>query len=291
MRVSDKHLLSAREQGFTVVEGFLEQDLLEEAQNALWSIFPKPEDYFADPSAYEKIGRSQFAGLRLFPYNNWALDRLAVHPDLVDAAKRFCGTSDLDLYKIELWAKYAGATNYDQAHHRDYSNHTIVVPERKSEFVQMTTFILLSDVTEVDGPTKILPLSKTSDVPLIPDHLPMGAKSEHEISAIGKAGSLLIYNTDVLHRGSNFTAANRSRFAMLVDFQPRGRPWTGKIAWPTRAVYPGWSKAMANMTPEHRCLFGFPAPGDDYWDDQTLRDVGMRYPDMDMSPYIEAQAA
>lgn len=32
-------------------------------------------------------------------------------------------------------------------------------------------------------------------------------------------------------------------------------------------------------------LFGFPAPGEEYWDTQTLRDVGKRYPHMDMTPY------
>ena len=44
-----------------------------------------------------------------FPYRSWDLNRLAVHPDLVDAAERFLETTELHLYKVELWAKYAGA--------------------------------------------------------------------------------------------------------------------------------------------------------------------------------------
>jgi hypothetical protein len=39
-----------------------------------------------------------------------------------------------------------------------------------------------------------------------------------------------------------------------------------------------------------RDLFGFPRPGDEYWDDQTLVDVSARYPGMDMSPYREVAA-
>ncbi len=35
---------------------------------------------------------------------------------------------------------------------------------------------------------------------------------------------------------------------------------------------------------EHE-LFGFPAIGDPYWNDQTLTDVQCRYPRMDMTPY------
>jgi hypothetical protein len=155
----------------------------------------------------------------------------------------------------------------------------------------MTTFILLSDVTEFDGPTKIIPLDRSRDVPLVPNVLPMGELFEREVSITGPAGSLLIYRTDVLHRGSDLTAPNRSRFVMLVDFQPRGWAWTGKMAWPNQSLSKDWIDAMCRMTPRERTLFGFPAPGDAYWDEQTLRDVGLRYPAMDMAPYREAVAA
>ena len=71
---------------------------------------------------------SQFAGVEEFPYRSWDLNRLAVHPDLVDAAERYLRTTELHLYKVELWAKYAGAVNYDQPLHRDYGSHSLVVP-------------------------------------------------------------------------------------------------------------------------------------------------------------------
>jgi hypothetical protein len=44
---------------------------------------------------------------------------------------------------------------------------------------------------------------------------------------------------------------------------------------------PRWVRA----TPRERELFGFPAIGDPYWNDQTLTDVQCRYPRMDMTPY------
>lgn len=175
--------------------------------------------------------------------------------------------------------------DYDQPHHFDYGNHSLVVPRRADSFTQMTTFILLSDVTAADGPTKVVPLDRTRRLPFVPRRLAPGEMTEGEIAVTAPAGSLLIYRTDVLHRGSGFTDPGRSRFAMLVDFQPRGRPWTGKMAWPNQALSPHWAAAMAAMTPRERCLFGFPAPGDPYWDTQTVRDVGLRYPAMDMSPY------
>ena len=32
-------------------------------------------------------------------------------------------------------------------------------------------------------------------------------------------------------------------------------------------------------------MFGFPAPGDPYWDEQTLADTQTRYPRADLAPY------
>jgi hypothetical protein len=59
----------------------------------------------------------------------------------------------------ELWAKYAGAVDYDQRHHRDFVNHGLVVPKRSDPATQMASWMLLSDVGEDDGPTKIVPRS------------------------------------------------------------------------------------------------------------------------------------
>ena len=287
MRVSDQKLAEVWDQGFTVVEGFLDQETLEAARAGLWDTFPKPEDYFANPETYGQFAKSQFAGVKLFPYPRWDLNRVAVYPDLVDAAERFLESADIEIYKVELWGKYSGAINYDQPHHRDFGNHTLVVPDRSGRFPQMTTFILLSDVTELDGPTKLVPLKDGAHVPLIPNQLPMGEMFDKEVSAAAPAGSLLIYKTDVLHRGSDFKAPNRSRFVMLVDFQKRGWRWNGKMSWPDRADQRGMKEAIVRMTPRERDLFGWPPIGSEYWTAQTLADVAARYPGIDLSPYAE----
>lgn len=288
MRISDAHLAAVREQGYTVVEGFISGDELRAAQEALWLHYPRPEEYFADPEKYASFSRSQFSGLNLFPYRSWALNRLAFHPDLVDAAERLIGTGDLHLYKVELWAKYSGAIDYDQPHHYDYGNHTLVVPRRDGRYFQMTTFLLLSDVTELDGPTKVVPTPLTQEIPFVPRELPHGELFDREVAATGPAGSLLIYHTDVLHRGSNFKGEGRSRFAMLMDYQAKGAPWAGKMAWPNRANDPHWAETMVRASVRERDLFGFPPPGSPYWNEQTLTDVAARYPGMDMTPYREA---
>jgi hypothetical protein len=284
MRVPEDALAEVRERGFTLVEGFLAPEELTAAQQALRLHFPTPEDYFADPTSYVGYARSQFAGVEEFPYRSWDLNRLAFHPDLVDAAERYLGTHQLHLYKVELWAKYAGAIDYTQPLHRDYGSHSLVVPRPEARYQQITSFIFLSDVTGEDGPTHIVPYDNGKDVPYTPLYLELGALADVEFQAVGPAGSLFMYRTDILHRGSNFTGEGRSRFSILADYQVRGTTWGGKMAWPKQSPQ-RWAKLMPRCSVRERDLFGFPRPGDAYWNEQTLADVAARYPGMDIEPY------
>jgi hypothetical protein len=287
VRVPDATLDEVRERGFALFEEFLAPDELKAAQQALWLHFPRPEDYFADPASHSKYTASQFAGVEEFPYRSWDLNHLAFHPDLIDAAERYLGTVELHLYKVELWAKYAGAVDYDQPLHRDYGSHSLVVPRVDGRYQQLTTFIFLSDVTEADGPTRFVPSERSKDVPFTPLYFAPGALAATEVPAIGSAGSLLVYRTDTLHRGSNFTDVGRSRFSILADYQARGTTWGGKMAWPKQAPE-RWAKLIPQCSVRERDLFGFPRPRDDYWNEQTLADVAVRYPGIDMTPYRQA---
>ena len=284
VRVPDAALDEVREHGFTLVEGFLRPDELRAAQDALWLHYPKPEEYFADPQQHARFASTQFAGVEEFPYRSWDLNRLAFHPDLVDAAERLLGTTELHLYKVELWAKYADAINYDQPLHRDYGSHSLVVPRRDGRYQQMTTFIYLSDVTEHDGPTRIVPHEHGKDVPFTPLYGDFGDVAAFEVPAVGPAGSLLVYRTDILHRGSDFGAPGRARFSLLADYQQRGTTWGGKMSWPKQSPE-RWAKLIPQCTVRERDLFGFPRPGDPYWNEQTIVDVEARYPGIDMTPY------
>jgi hypothetical protein len=287
VRISDAGLDEVRERGFCLIEGFLSPEELDTARQALWLHFPKPEEFFADPLRYPEYNGDQFGGVREFPYRSWDLNHLAFHPDLVDAVERYLGTPDLHLYKVELWAKYGGAADYDQPLHRDYGSHSLVTPRVDGRYQQLTTFIFLSDVTAVDGPTRIVPWESGRDVPFTPLYIPFGELAECEIPAMGSAGSLLVYRTDILHRGSNITGPGSSRFSLLADYQVRGTTWGGKMAWPKQSPQ-RWAKLMPQCSVRERDLFGFPRPGHDYWNEQTLADTALRYPGMDMDPYRTA---
>lgn len=142
---------------------------------------------------------------------------LGPEPPALSPRPRFLGSDDLRLYEAELWAKYAGAVDYDQSHHRDFGNHTLVVPKRSEPPTQMQSMILLSDVAEGDGPTRVVPLSVGENLPYWPGslvdggtdlaqtYLPAGTFAGEEVSVTGPAGTLFSYRPDVLHRGSRMT--------------------------------------------------------------------------------------
>ena len=59
----------------------------------------------------------------------------------------------------------------------------------------------------------------------------------------------------------------------------------GKMAWPDSGNRRAWVDMITHASVRERDLFGFPPPGDEYWNDQTLHDVGRRYPGIHMEPY------
>jgi hypothetical protein len=91
------------------------------------------------------------------------LCRLVVHDKLIALAEAIFETSDIRIYASELWAKYSGAASYEQEHHRDYLNHTPLVPATGDvRWRGLEMFIWLSDVPEDHGPTHLVPLPVTA---------------------------------------------------------------------------------------------------------------------------------
>lgn len=285
MHIPESVLDLVRTQGYAVMEGFLTADEVAIARAAMFRVVPTPEEFFADPAAHHHLVAGPFAGVHEGPLPHWELNRLAFHPDLVNAAERYCGTTDLQLYKVELWAKYAADVDYDQVHHRDYGNHNLVVPRRDGRWPALTTFTMLGDVTEDDGPTMVVPRQIGDEFPMVPRKLEPGALRSHEVPVVGPAGSILLYTTDVFHRASAMRGDRASRFMLLADYSERGNPWMGKLSWPGRAPMPGMQELIERASVRERDLFGFPPPGHEYWNDQTLAETQARYPGMDITPY------
>ena len=115
----------------------------EPVQRELDTIFPTADEYHDGPveERTRQFRGDEFAGIREFPLPSVELSLLAVHPRLVEFAATVLGADDIRLSMGEAWAKYAGAADYRQAHHRDYFNPTPLVPSAGFAVPQLEMFV------------------------------------------------------------------------------------------------------------------------------------------------------
>ena len=144
--------------GFVILPAYLPAEVLAPAVGDLGLLFPSADDFHdgVDPGRNARFLGDEFNGIDSFPFGSLALNRVPVCEPLVSLASTLLGTSDIRLYSAEAWAKYEGAADYDQDLHRDYLNHTILVPSRDPAFRQVELFVFLCDVsTELGAPRMV----------------------------------------------------------------------------------------------------------------------------------------
>ena len=192
------------------------------------------------------------------------------------------------IYNIEAWGKYTGAIDYDQEHHRDYTNHTMLVPSSALEMRQLEIFLYLNDVPDDLGATRVVPRRVSDNLGPVPsrrgrvDHPELYAA---EVSGAGPAGSVLAYTTDTLHRGTNLTVRHGARFTIHVNYRRRELEWAQRRPWTLCAEMPEWKRFVAAASPRQLAPFGWPPPGHPYWTDETRAGVAARYPGLDLTPW------
>jgi hypothetical protein len=277
--------------GFVVLPGYLDGPELDAARHDLGAVYPTAGEYHAAPGE----GRNrvytgdEFGGIITFPFPTVPLCRLVVHDKLIALAEAIFGTEDIRIYASELWAKYSGAASYEQELHRDYLNHTPLVPAAGDlRWRGLEIFIWLSDVPEDHGPTHIVPLPVTAGVPALPHGYLRSERPdfyEHERSGAGSAGTVVAYSTDTFHRGTEITAPRSARYSAHVSYKHADNLWTGRHAWGDHSFQPDWNPFVEQATMRQLLLFGFPPPGHPYWTPQTLSDLAVRYPCLDIQKW------
>ena len=286
--LTEEQLEEFNDVGFVVVPGVLSGAEADTLLHGAWQQFPPPEQYFADPAAFAELTSTPFSGLANFPWTSPALNRVVAHPRILAIVRQILRLDDIRLYKGELWAKYAGNTDYDQHHHRDFGNHTLVVPTIERRWMQVTTFTYLCDVDEQNGATAAVPKQFTKDIPLGQRRAEPGELRDREVLACGRAGTTLFYSTEIFHRGTSLKAPGASRFTVLADYKAADNSWTNKHAFGHLGQRPEMIEFVTNVDPDTRTLLDIPAPGHPYWTLQTIGDMEVRYPGIDMEPYRAA---
>ncbi|HET9728382.1 MAG TPA: hypothetical protein VFR41_03125 [Acidimicrobiia bacterium] len=310
-RATDDEIERWQREGWVLVESLVPRDIIDGAVEDVWTFFPRPERFHRDPARYVPPGRDTATLRRGYPempehgpwfrpeQHRWghefpfmgtgALNRLYVHPALVDFAERALGTRDLRIYQAHVSGRYTGDADYEQPMHTD-RNHSFLpaIPGPPWHHVEM--FVYLTDVDADCAPTHALDRTTTRDRDpndiLFPDSDPAVYKNER--AAVGPRGSLMAYRNDVFHRGVNITRPQGARFLMVVGFKRAGVDWIGYHAWQSRATHPGWTRFVEESTPRELELFGFPTPGDPIWTPELLDATQVRYPGLDLEPWRSA---
>jgi hypothetical protein len=293
------------DEGFVVLPAFLPAAELAAAVADLGLLFPTAAEFHDGVDEHRNARfRDEFAGIDDFPFASVALSLLAVHHDLVRLAATLLRDDRLRVYSIEAWAKYTGAADYDQEHHRDYLSQTLVVPSQDRRYQQVEMFVYLVDVPAALGPPSFIPRRCTEDLPVIPNWFPRtdGARVdaehpswvsqegapelyEHEVSAAGPAGTVVAYANDTFHRGTAMTAPRGARYTVHVNFRPEGVDWITRHSWRPETNIARWHDFVVRAAPQQLALFGFPLPGHPYWTEETIAGTAARYPGLDLSSW------
>ncbi|TDC11854.1 hypothetical protein E1284_26520 [Actinomadura bangladeshensis] len=290
-----------RADGFVILPGFIPAEELTAAGSELGLLFPSAEGFHdgTDSRRGRFIG-DEFAGIDTFPFASTEISLLAVHPRLLALAQALLGDSDVHLYAAEAWAKYTGACDYDQDLHRDYLNHTVLVPSTTPGCSQVEMFVFLTDVPEELGPPHLLSRKHTAHIPAVPNwFLRPGQGSAWrfnddsgspqmygaEVSGAGPAGTVIAFEVGTFHRGTQLTAPRGARYSMHLGFRPSSLSWGQRVGWAARSFEREWVAFVHRATPRQLQVFGFPPPGHPYWTPQTLAGMALRYPELDLTPW------
>jgi hypothetical protein len=287
--------------GFVILPGFLPAAELTSAVRELDLLFPSAERFHdgTDPRIERFIG-DEFAGIDTFPFASTEISLVAVNERILELAEVLLDDHDLHLYGAEAWAKYTGACDYDQHLHRDYLNHTVLVPSTTPGCRQVEMFVFLTDVPEELGPPHLVSRRHTADQPAVPNWLARAGRDgasrftddggsaelyEVEVSGAGPAGTVIAFETGTFHRGTQLTAPRGARYSMHLGFRPSGLQWGQRVGWAVKSFTSEWVEFVGRATARQLETLGFPPPGHRFWTPETLAGMALRYPKLDLSPW------
>jgi hypothetical protein len=288
VRITESHQAQLLRHGFAIIPGFLEPDELKAAREGMLQYFPTWQELAATPQRFGSIIEDPEHLQIEFPFANNALNDIATHPELIGFVERLLGTRDVLLSQSAIWAKYAGTGDFDQGLHLDYQGNTLVIPRDDGAFRQINMILYYTDVTEDLGPTCVVSQEKTRHLPLWPTHRPRKKNSElyeHERPVLAAAGDLLIFSMRTWHRASDMTAESGHRFSHHFVWRAAAHQFQGYHLWAQQGENPDLGGFIERASPRQREVLGFPPPGHEYWTEETLAAVKLRYPGFDDGPY------
>jgi len=294
-----------RTHGFVILPGYVPPADLEPALGELSVMYPTAAGFHdGTDERRERFTADEWAGIDRFPFRSAEMSLLAVSDRVIDLAEALLADGDLRIYSAEAWAKYTGAADYDQPLHRDYLNHTLMVPTDDPRFAQLEMFVYLVDVPPELGPPSMLSRTRTTRLPARPNWYPRDGAADAEggwvetaaspdlydgeTRAAGPAGTVVAWAPGTFHRGTALTLPRGARYTVHLGYRPARADWGQRMPWADRSHDLEWYWFAHRATPRQLALFGFPPPGHPYWTEATLAGTALRYRGLDMTPWRRA---
>lgn len=256
-----------------------------------------------------------------FP-SNTMLDDIMINENIIKCAQQLLGTPEILLVQADTWGKLgrddcSEFSNNNQRMHMDYPHNGFLHPSEWDNPECVGMIIYLSDTKKTGGGTAVVPRINQDDdlytfpyknMPGIGEYPFYNDKDiaeeyfkkndvdvynfrqelhNREIITQPKMGDILFYRLDLWHRG---TPVNKGEIRFVINLL-----WKKKECFWINCWNAGWSRKMydghverlfTRMTPLQRYVLGIPLPGDKYWDLTKINLLKMRYPDIDIEPYL-----
>jgi hypothetical protein len=292
-----------------LLPSFFTNDEIDEISRDFQDLFgttePAQPDAVRDSLRHDmdEVPLDQFEHIASMPFaSSTALNLLALHPGLIKFVRAALGTNDVQLYQNLAWAKVTGATDYEQPFHMDYHNHTLLVPGDAPEWKTVNLSIYVTDVTDAHGAIHYVTRDEGDAICGSLRHPNPTDEQQAELRAIersgaGLRGSVFAYSTDVYHRATNLTAPAGSRYTLFVGYKAASNSAILGNPWPSTQPFRGgrerfesnpWGPIIAAATPEQLSCLGFPRPGDDFWNAESLARAAHRWPTWNVEPWCRA---
>lgn len=253
--------------------------------------------------AVPHYGNTEY-GRAQFPTGADALDRLIENDEYLDIFEQCLGT-EASYCNAHLFLRCGPtdkrhADNLWEGYHIDHYTNCFLPPGYSDdEFAYVNGGIYLGDVDEDGAPMHVIPGSHRQIAKLFPrlaseGNLNAGSIGDirgipefaDPIPTVGKAGTALFVSSYLVHAAVPFAnkkkqrafwtlsmcRADNSRWAKLAN------PWVG----PEREhITAFWEKTTSRV----RTLFGWPPPGHHYYDDASLQNLSVLFPNMNLDSY------
>ncbi len=288
-RISPAQIAFYLKHGYAIVPNFLSPTELKRARRNTLQYFPSAQELAEYPQRYGSIYDDPEHLQVEFPFSGDALNEISTHPALVGFVEQVLGTQRIALSQAAIWAKYAGTGDFEQGLHLDYQGNTLVVPRDDGAYRQVNMILYYSDVDATLGPTMVVSQEKTKDLPLWPTHRLRSKDARlyaNEVPVLAEAGDLFIFSMRTWHRASGMSAEHGVRFSHHLVWRSLDHAFQGYHLWSRMGENPDLQRFIKSCTPRQREVLGFPPRGDAYWTKETIEGVKLRYPKMDMKPYV-----